>query len=79
MYNKDLKITVGTKRKKELHSLVNSFVVEYPWDIQSTQELIGKLGYLKNVEPDYYTTLIQKYETKYNVDIVSMFKEILNS
>jgi len=79
MYNKDLKITVGTKRKKELHSLVNSFVVEYPWDIQTTQELIGKLGYLKNVEPDYYDTLIHKYESKYNVDIHSMFKDILNS
>jgi retron-type reverse transcriptase len=79
MYNKDLKITVGTKRKKELHSLLNSFVVEYPWDIQPTQELIGKLGYLKNVEPDYYNTLINKYETKYNVNIASMFKEILNS
>lgn len=79
MYNKDQQITVGTKRKKELHSLVNSFITEFPWDIQSTQELIGKLGYLKNVEPEYYSTLINKYETKYQVNIPSMFKEILNS
>lgn len=78
MYNKDQKITVGTKRKKELHSLLNSFVIEYPWDLQSTQELIGKLGYLKNVEPNYYSTLINKYEMKYNVNITSMFRDILN-
>lgn len=79
MYNQDQRITVGSKRKRELHSLVNSFVTEYPWDIQSTQELIGKLGYLKNVEPDYYDNLITKYNTKYNVNVISMFKSILNS
>lgn len=78
MYNQDQRITVGTKRKKELHSLINSFVVEYPWDVHSTQELIGKLGYLKNVEPDYYRTLINKYEQKYQVNISRMFSNILN-
>lgn len=78
MYNQDQRITIGTKRKKELHSLVNSFVVEYPWDIQSTQELIGKLGYLKNVEPDYHERLFNKYETKYGVNLSEMFRNILN-
>ena len=82
MYNKDQQITVGNKKKKELHSLVNSFVVQYkneePWDISSTQELIGKLGYLKNVEPEYYETLIKKYENKYDLYIGVAFKHILN-
>ena len=78
MYNQDQNITVGTKRKKELHSLVNSFVNE-EWGIQETQELLGKLAYLKNVEPEYHKTLIQKYERKYNVNIQQMFTDILSN
>lgn len=83
MYNKDQKITVGNKRKKILHSLLNSFVVDYIgnnyWDVQETQELIGKLGYLKNVEPEYYQTLIDKYQAKYPaINIKDAFKFCLN-
>jgi len=77
MYNHEQKITIGSKRKKELHSLFNSFVVEYPWDKQSTRELMGKFAYLKNVEPEYADTLVNKYESKYNVNIARMFSDIL--
>jgi RNA-directed DNA polymerase len=82
MYNKDQQITVGTKRKKELHSLVNSFIVDdingEPWSSTEVSELIGKLGYLKNVEPDYYQTLVGKYERKYNIDLPARFRTALN-
>ena len=77
MYNYEQKITVGSKRKKELHSLLNSFVVEYPWDKQSTQELLGKLAYIRNVEPEYTDSMITKYNTKYSVDVRKMFTDIL--
>lgn len=80
MYNQDQRITIGTKRKRELHSLVNSFCTdEELWGIPETQELIGKLGYLKNVEPDYYDNLIDKYETKYELNIHELFRRILNN
>ena len=77
MYTDQQRITVGTKKKRELHSLVNSFVYEYPWDLQSTQELLGKLSYLKNIEPDYYNTLVNKYNMKYNVDTEQMIHAII--
>ena len=79
MYNYEQKITVGSKRKKELHSLLNSFVVEYPWEKQPTQELLGKLAYLRNVEPDYYNNMVNKYNDKYDVNVVEMFATILRS
>jgi hypothetical protein len=82
MYNKDQQITVGSKKKKMLHSLVNNYVMDYqadePWSITQTQELVGQLGYLKNVEPNYYDILINKYETKYNVNMRTLFKATLN-
>lgn len=77
MYTHDQRITVGTKRKKKIHSLVNSFVNEQ-WGKQETQELLGQLAYLKNVEPEYHKALIDKYETKYNVNIKEMFTAILS-
>lgn len=79
MYTNEQRITVGTKKKKMLHSLVNSFVCEYPWDIQPTMELQGQLAYLKNIEPDYYESLISKYNTKYNVDVLGMIHTILTT
>lgn len=77
MYTVEQRITIGTKRKRELHSLVNSFVCEFPWDLQSTQELQGKLAYLNNIEPDYYQSLINKYNTKYQQDVEHMIHQIL--
>ena len=84
MYNQDQKITVGNKRKRILHSLLNNFVVDYNsnnlWSVQETQELIGKLGYLKNVEPTYYQQMFDKYQRKYpGLDIKYAFKRTLNN
>lgn len=78
MYTDQQRITVGSKKKKELHSLVNSFVCEYPnWDVSSTQELQGKLAYLNTIEPDYYNTLVNKYNMKYNVSVPNLIRDIL--
>ncbi len=87
MYNKDQNITIGQKKKKELHSLVNAFMKDFTtvisteseWSKQSTQELIGKLGYLKNVEPDYYQTIITKYSRMYDHPVTEAFAFWLNN
>lgn len=82
MYNQDQQITIGTKRKRELHALVNNFMYAAVqcewWHKPETQELIGKLAYLKNIEPAYYRTLIQKYEDKYHLIFRDVCKTILS-
>jgi RNA-directed DNA polymerase len=82
MYNQDQRITVGTKYKRMLHSLVCNLIIDYRdgeyWSIPQVQELIGKLSYLKNIEPTYYQDLIDKYERKFNVNLSVIFKELLN-
>ena len=83
MYNQNQQITIGNKKKRQLHSLVNNFITDYkegnPWDISSTQELVGKLAYLKNVEPDYYHTILKKYNTKYQANFNHYARTILRS
>lgn len=82
MYNKDQQITIGNKKKKILHSLVHSFMIDYKrnvlWSVSDTQELVGKLAYLQNVEPEYHENLIRKYENKLGVNLRSAFKVCLN-
>lgn len=82
MYNQDQQITVGTKRKRQLHALVHNFLADYlqrrPWSKSETQELVGKLAYLKNIEPAYCDALISRYERKFGVDFKMVCKLILS-
>ena len=82
MYNQEQQITVGTKRKRQLHALVHNFLSDYTndaaWSKSETQELIGKLAYLKNIEPAYHDNLIRRYESKFYLDFRTACKIILN-
>jgi len=82
MYTHDNRITIGQKKKKEYHHLLHSMLTDYTsgtmWEVSSVQELIGKLGYLKNIEPDYYDKMFTKYETKFAVNIDTVFSNLLN-
>jgi len=81
MYTHDNRITIGQKKKKEYHHLLCSMLTDYSygvmWEISSVQELIGKLGYLKNIEPEYYDKMFTKYEIKFGLDISAVFKTLL--
>lgn len=83
MYNQEQQITVGTKRKKQLHALVENFCKDFEhretwWTKQQTQELIGQLAYLKNIEPSYHDKLIARYEERHTIRIKQAFKDVLN-
>lgn len=81
MYNKDYQITIGTKKKKEYAFLLDCFIVDFKcgriWSTSETSELIGKLGYLKGIEPIYYDKMIRRYERKHSCDIPTLFKQAL--
>lgn len=84
MYNKDMQITIGTKRKKRIAATLHQFIMSYPevtsrFSVQATQELIGQLSYMRSIEPGYYKNLVNKYEQKYQVNLRLMFKETLNT
>ena len=84
MYNQDKHITIGHKKKKMLSATLNNFITDFDdettrWDRVSTQELQGKLSYLKSVEPKYYETLIQKYRVKYLTSPEEMMRIVVRS
>ena len=83
MVNKDNQITLGHKKKKLLHAMLNNFLKDYAsanhWSKEDTYTLQGQLGYLKHIEPNYYQEMLNKYETKYHINYKLAVKYILNN
>lgn len=84
MCNKDNKITVGHKRKQLIKSTVYNYIIDKQGDIKwsksDLQYLLGQLSWLRNVELEYYTGLMDYFKNKYNKDIWnSIIKDIKES
>lgn len=84
MYNKDLNITVGHKRKERTRAALYNFFrdstsTETMWRAPQVQILIGEISYLNNIEPEYIPPLISKYEQKFNINFKTTTKYILNN
>lgn len=83
MLNKDNKITLGFKKKKELNAMLNNFIKDFTekgiqWSKEDTQYLQGNLSYLQQVEPDYYNYIVDKYQRKYKIgNFKILIKQIL--
>lgn len=74
MLNKDNKITTGATNKRNLKAMLCNFVIaeknNTPYTVPEIQRLLGLINYAKQIEPDYITFLINKYSTKYNLNIM---------
>lgn len=70
MCNKDNKMTVGYKRKRELKTTIYHYITDdNKWDLESLRWLLGQLSWLRNVELDYFEGLIQYYNNKTRVNV----------
>ena len=83
MLNKDNNITLGSKKKKlinaMLHNLFNDFKNNVKWPRDDVYALQGQLSYLHNIEPDYHDYLINKYQTKFNLNYKRILRILLNN
>jgi hypothetical protein len=83
MLNKDHKITLGHQQKERLRVGIFNFCVDLTkgksWDKIDVQTLQGQLAYAMHIEPDYFKTIISKYETKFHVNFTAACREIINS
>ena len=78
MLNKDNNITIGHKQKQRFRATLQSFLNDLTnhntWDTMDIQVLAGQLSYYKQTEPEYFNYVINKYSSKYNIDINSALK-----
>lgn len=79
MINKNHDVTIGSKNKQILKSIIFSFLMDVKNgnipDKAEVYEIIGRVGYYKYIEPEYVKMIIQKYEDKTGLNY---HKEIAN-
>lgn len=73
MLNKDNNITTGAVNKRKLKAMLCNFILaekeNKPYTKPEIQQLLGIVNYAKQVEPEYIEFLLNKYSTKYNLNI----------
>lgn len=71
MCNKENNITVGYRRKQEIKAATHNYMTTPDaWERKDLQWLLGQYSWIHNVEPEYYSHLIEYFNKKYNCDIV---------
>lgn len=80
--NADNNITTGYKTKKYFKAAMTNFILdtknEKSWPIEDVMTLRGKMSYYKMIEPQYFDEIVTRMSTKWNVDVLQMFKKYLS-
>ena len=81
MLNKDNKITIGHKKKKQFQAMLCSFILDHqngkPWEIGDVQALEGYRNYYSSIEPGPIDGIVNHMGEKFGVDVRDMIKRIL--
>lgn len=83
MLNKDNKITVGYKKKRQFQAMLSSYVMDrlhgQRWDKSDIQQMEGFRNYYRMVEGETIDKIIEHIGQKFDVDIVQLIKEDLRT
>lgn len=83
MLNKDNKITIGHKKKRQFQAMLSSYVMDRkngkPWAIQDIQVMEGYRNYYRMVEGETIDGIVNHIGEKFGVDICKMIKQDLST
>lgn len=78
MLNKDNKITIGHKKKRQFRAMIDSFIRDHlnsiQWDKYDVQVLSGYINYYSMIEKSEIDSILNGYSSKYKIDIRSVIK-----
>ena len=83
MINKDGNMTIGWRKKKELKTLLHSFIMSHDdsnkciWELRDVQYLQGIIAYYKQIEPQGIANIIDLYNKKFHCNIQWQIKQAL--
>lgn len=80
MYNKDNTLTIGHKKKRQIKDNIYYFI-KYSdnFTLEDCQWLQGNISWLKSVEPEYTTGLLNYYQDKFHIDIWNVLLDKIKS
>lgn len=83
MLNKDNKITIGSKRKRQFQAMLSSYIMDRKrgagWDKEDIQIMEGYRNYYRMVERECIDGIIEHLNAKFGEDIVACIKQDLAS
>ncbi len=83
MLNKDNKITVGYRKKRQFEAMLSSYIMDkkkgVSWDLSDVQTMEGYRNYYRMVEGDNIDGIINHLNSKFGVDVMQLIKEDLRA
>lgn len=81
LLTKDNEITIGSKKKKQFHAMLASYVMDkkngIEWNKEDVQVMEGYRNYYRMVEREKIDNMVKSIGDKFNVDIPMLIKEDL--
>lgn len=81
--NEKNQITIGYKRKMAFRGQLNTYIQTrkqgQPYSLHELQVLDGLLSYFCSIEPDYWKTIIDRFNQKYSINLRRMIRSDLRS
>lgn len=76
--NKDNQISVGHEKNQKFRAMIFNFcTVGEEWEKRDVQKMLGLISYYKAIEPDFVEKVLNKYNTKFGINIMSKAKAML--
>ena len=77
--NKDNQLSVGHEKNQKFRAMIFNFcTVGDEWELHDVQKMLGLISYYKAIEPDFVEKVINKYNSKFGIDIMSKAKTRLS-
>lgn len=76
--NKDNQISVGHEKNQKFRAMIFNFcTVGEEWDINDVQKMLGLISYYKAIEPEFVEKTLNKYNSKFNINILTKAKSLI--
>jgi hypothetical protein len=76
--NKDNQLSVGHEKNQKFRAMIFNFcTIGDEWELHDVQKMLGLISYYKAIEPEFVDKVLNKYNTKFNIDIMSKAKAML--
>lgn len=76
--NNQNKLSIGHEKNNKFRAMLFNFCTTGDqWDVKDVQKMLGLISYYKSIEKPYVITTINKYNNKFNMDIMKKAKSML--
>ena len=77
--NKDNEISLGHEKNNKFRAMIFNFCTTgAEWELKDVYRMLGLISYYRSIEPNFVTKTLDKYNKKFNMDILQTAKNMTN-